>query len=146
MKEANLPSPGVGQRGFHLRRLMAQIISDLQIREDKTDNGVAPAAADLLAFMNACNAAIATTGKAKPVLTLTPANSTGAVASTQQLTLGKGGSSGAATYTSSNPAVATVNASGLVTRVATGTAVITASVAEGTAHKAASITASVTVS
>jgi hypothetical protein len=143
--ESNLPSPDLGSNGFHLRRSAAKNISSLEIAGMGYPNRSHPGAAKLAAFFAACSAAAATIGKAIPALTLTPQASTGAAGSTQQLTLGKGGSSGAVTWLSSNPAAATVNASGLVTRVATGVAVITANVAEGAAHKAGSVSATITV-
>lgn len=108
-------------------------------------NGAHPGAAKLAAFFDACRLAALEVGKRDPALTLTPATSSGAVGSTQQLTLGKGGSTGAATYVSSNPAVATVNAAGLVTRVAVGQVTITASVAADATYRAETITATVTV-
>ena len=146
MIESALPSPDIGAKGYHLRRIAANAISHLEVTALAYSNGVSPSAAKVKAFFDACAAAAATAGKANPVLTLTPQTSTGAPASTQQLTLGKGGSTGAATYTSSNTAIATVNASGLVTRVATGTATITASVAEDANYKTRTISATVTVS
>jgi len=145
MQEASLPSPRIGAKGHHLRRIAANAISHLEVTAMSYPDGAAPSATAVADFFTACLAAAQTAGKPNPVLTLTPQTSTGAVASTQQLTLGKGGSTGAATYSSSNPAVATVNASGLVTRVAVGSATITATVAEATGFKARSITATVTV-
>jgi hypothetical protein len=145
MQEASLPSPDTGANGYHLRRISAKAISALEVVAMSYPAGAHPGAQKLADFFTACAVAAATIGKAIPVLTLTPPTSSFAVAATQQLTLGKGGSSGAATYSSSDPAVATVNSAGLVTGVAAGTAVITANVAEGSAHKAGSITASVTV-
>lgn len=108
-------------------------------------NGAAPDASYLAAFFTAAAAAATTAGKALPVLTMTPTSSSGAVATTQQLTLGKGGSTGAATYASSAPAIATVNASGLVTRVAVGTAIITATVAEDSTYKSRAIASTIVV-
>lgn len=59
---------------------------------------------------------------------VTPKASTGAAASTVQLTATPISTpAGTVTWTSSNPAIATVNSTGLVTRVATGKANITAS-------------------
>lgn len=145
MIESNLPSPNVGSRGYHLRRVAANVISQLEVTAQGYPNGASPSAAEVKAFFDACSAAAATAGKANPVMTLTPATASIAVAGTQQLTVGKGGSSGAVTYSSSDTAVATVNGSGLVTGVAAGTAVITANMAEGTAHKAATKSATITV-
>lgn len=108
-------------------------------------NGAHPGAAKLAAFFDACRLAALEVGKRDPVLTLTPATSTGAAGSTQPLTVGKGGGTGAATYVSSDPTVATVNGSGLVTRVKTGAVTITATVAADATYRAETITASVTV-
>jgi len=108
-------------------------------------NGAHPGAAKLAAFFDACRLAALEVGKQDVPATLTPATSTGAVGSTQQLTVGKGGSTGAVTYTSSAPSIATVNAAGLVTRVAVGHARITASIAGDTNYRAETITASVVV-
>lgn len=61
-------------------------------------------------------------------VSVTPATSTGAVASTVQLTanvLPTDATDKTGTWTSSDPTKATVNSSGLVTRVAVGTATIT---------------------
>ena len=145
MQESTLPSPDIGSTGYHLRRVAVKAISQLEVVAMNYTNGAHPGAATLASFFTACAAAAATVGKAIPVMTLTPAATTGAVGSTQQLTVAKGGSSGAVTYASSAPGVATVNASGLVTRVALGTATITASMAEGAAHKAATASATITV-
>lgn len=145
MIEASLPSPNVGARGYHLRRIAAAVISQLEVTAISYPNGVSPSAAEVKAFFDACSAAAATTGKAIPAMTVTPASASIAVAGTQQLTVNKGGSSGALTYVSSNPAVATVNSSGLVTGVAAGSATITVNMAEGSAHKAASKAAAITV-
>lgn len=108
-------------------------------------NGAHPGAAKLAAFFDACRLAALEVGKRDPVLTLTPATSSGAAATTQQLTVGKGGGTGAVTYVSSDPAIATVNSAGLVTRVKSGQATITASVAADATYRAETITASVTV-
>lgn len=109
-------------------------------------NGAHPGAAKLAAFFDACRLAALEVGKQDIPATLTPATSTGAAGSTQQLTLGKGGSTGAVTYKSSDTSVATVNSAGLVTRVAKGTATITATIAPDANFRGETITASVTVS
>lgn len=145
MQEATLPSPDTGSHGFHLRRVAVKNISQLEMVSRSYPNGAHPGAAKLAAFFDACRLAALEVGKQDVPATLTPATSSGAVASTQQLTVGKGTSTGAVTYTSSNPAIATVNGSGLVTRVAVGTAVITAAIAATGTHRAETITATVTV-
>lgn len=145
MQEASLPSPDTGANGFHLRRVAAKCISQLEVVAGNYPNGQHPGAAKLAAFFDACRLAALETGKQNVPATLTPAMSTGVAGSTQQLTLGKGSSTGAVTYSSSNPAVATVNSSGLVTRVAAGSAVITARIAGDANFRAETITAAVVV-
>lgn len=144
MNEASLPSPDIGTNGYHLRRMAAKSLSAIDIASVAYRTGH-PSAAKLAAFFTACADAALSIAKAFPVLTLTPNTSSGIVGSTQQLTLGKGGSSGTVTWVSLNTAVATVNSAGLVTRVAKGITSITANVAEGSAHRASSISATVAV-
>lgn len=149
MREADLPSPGLTQnaKAMHLRRIAANMISSLDVIAPKYPNGAHPDAAKLVAFFNAAAAAAATIGKARPAMTLATAGNatTVAVGATLATTVGKGGSSGAVTYVSSNPARATVNASGVVTGVAPGAVTITANMAEGTGHKKASRSVALTV-
>lgn len=145
MQEATLPSPDTGSNGYHLRRVAVKNISQLEIVATSYPGNSHPGAVKLADFFDACAAAAREVGKITPTLTLTPATSTGAPASTEQLTLTKGGSTGAATYSTSDAAIATVNGAGLVTRVAVGTATITASVAATATHRAGTVTASVTV-
>lgn len=57
MREDNLPSPNIGSRGFHLRRVAAQSISQLQVVAPNYANGKHPQAATLKAFFLACAAA-----------------------------------------------------------------------------------------
>lgn len=146
MKEASLPSPGVGSKSMHLRRIVANAISAFEITAPKYTNGAHPGATALVAFLAAAQAAAATVGKAVPAMTFTTAGNatTVAPAATLVTTVAKGGSSGAVSYTSSNPAAATVNAStGVITGVASGTTVISAIMAEGTAHKARTLTVTI---
>ena len=146
MQEATLPSPDTGSHGFHLRRVAVKNISQLEMVARSYPNGAHPGAAKLAAFFDACRLAALEVGKQDVPATFTPATSSGAPASTQQLTIGKGGSTGAVTYKSDNTAVATVNGSGLVTRVAKGTATITATIAADANFRGETITATVTVS
>lgn len=125
MKEATLPSPGLSQRGFHLRRLMAQVISQCELDADKRTTGASPHAAVLNTFLDACKAAVTETGKLRGAPTVSPATADVIGTSTQQITAVDGGHDGVETFTSSDTAVATVNSSGLVTGVAIGTASIT---------------------
>ena len=145
MKETALPTPGVGSKSQHLRRIAANAISALEVSAPKYTLGNHPSAAGLKAFFDACSAAAAELGKNNAVLTFTIPDDTLTVAQTAQTVLTKGGSAGAATYASSDAAVATVNASGLVTGVASGTATITVSVAATATYRAATATLTVTV-
>lgn len=145
MKETALPTPGVGSKSQHLRRIAANAISALEVTAPKYTLGNHPSAAGLKAFFDACSAAAAEIGKNNAILTFTIADDTLAPAETSQTTVTKGGSAGAATYSTSDAAVATVNASGLVTAVAAGTAVITVSVAATATYRAATATLTVTV-
>lgn len=139
MKEASLPSPGVGSKSMHLRRIAANAISALEMIAPKYANGSHPGAEDLVAFFDACSAAAAETGKSDTTLTFGTAGDATEVevGATLATTLDKGGSTGAATYTSSDTEVATVNSSGVITGVAEGTVSITVSVAATDDNRAA---------
>lgn len=54
MREASLPSPGTGSNGYHLRRVSAKAISDIQKIAAKYSGGKHPAASKLRAFFSAC--------------------------------------------------------------------------------------------
>lgn len=54
MREASLPSPGTGKTGYHLRRVAAKAISDLQKIAPKYVGGTHPAATNLRKFFSAC--------------------------------------------------------------------------------------------
>lgn len=140
MKEASLPSPKIGARGYHLRRMAANAISDLEKVAPKYTNGINPNAAALKTFFDACSAAAASLAKTIAAMTFVTAGSatTVAVGATLATTVGKGGSSGAMTYITSDPLIATVNASGVITGVRTGDVTISAVMAEGASHQAAS--------
>ena len=59
MRETDLPSPGIGARGHHLRRIAAMSISQLEVAAPGY-GGTHPAATNLRAFFSACaNALIA---------------------------------------------------------------------------------------
>lgn len=80
MIESTLPSPNIGSRGYHLRRVSAQSISQLEVSAQSYTGGVHPDAATLKAFFtacaNACDAMItpttAPTNTAVPTITGTP--------------------------------------------------------------------------
>lgn len=56
MREADLPSPGTGSNGFHLRRVAAKAISDIQRVAPKYPLANHPSAPALKAFFDACSA------------------------------------------------------------------------------------------
>lgn len=147
MKEASLPSPGVGSKSMHLRRIAANAISALEVSAPRYSNGAHPTAAALVSFFNACSAAAATIGKAIATMVLTTAGgaTTVAVGATLTTTFSKGSSTGAVSYSSSNANIATVNGAGVITGVAVGNVTITAAVTEGTAHKAGFVSVAITV-
>lgn len=139
MKEAALPSPGVGSKSMHLRRIAANAISALEVAAPKYANGSHPAAEDLVDFFEACALAAAEPGKNDTILTFATAGDATEVeeAATLATTLDKGGSAGAATYSSSDTDIATVNGSGVITGVAEGTVSITVNVAAAGDYRAA---------
>jgi len=146
MNEASLPSPDTGANGYHLRRVAVKAIQSLDMVAPSYPLGSHPGAAKLAAFFDACRVAALEVGKRNATaMTLTPATSTGVVGSTQQLTVNKGGSTGAVTYRSTHPNIATVNASGLVTRVAPGRTLIWATMAADATYRERSLTADVAV-
>ncbi len=75
MREDQLPSPDIGQRGYHLRRASALAISQVQIAASYYPSGKHPDAATLRAFFLACATAVDGVpveggGNTDPVLTL----------------------------------------------------------------------------
>jgi len=59
MQEASLPSPDIGAKGYHLRRMAANVISQLEVVAMSYPNGAAPGASKVVAFFDACSAKIA---------------------------------------------------------------------------------------
>lgn len=147
MKETDLPSPGIGSKAWHLRRLCAVTLSALQVTAPKYAAGKHPQAAKLVTFFTACLAAATELNRSTPVTTFTTAGdaTTLAVAATLATTFGKGGSTGAVTYTTSNAARATVNASGVITGVAAGAVTITATMAADANYRASAKSVTITV-
>ena len=139
MREASLPSPGVGSKAMHLRRVAAQAISALEVTAPRYAAGSHPTAPTLAAFFTACATAATEVGKQNPNVVFAGAGGVTTIAgtATNQTTLNKGGSTGAATYTSSAPGIATVSGTGLVTGVAPGTVVISVAVAAQGNYRAA---------
>lgn len=52
MRDFDLPSPGIGGTGHHLRRVAAKAISYIQV--NKRADGTHPLASSLRAFFSAC--------------------------------------------------------------------------------------------
>jgi hypothetical protein len=147
MRESDLPSPDIGGKGFHLRRITAQAISQLQV--GNYGNGRHPAAVALSAFFAAAKAAADALLPAAPTTSFTPTAKTYTIAGGAAQagpTLAKGGSDGAVTYTSATPSVATVNsATGAINPISAGTSVITAAIAASGGYLAATRTYTATV-
>ncbi len=59
MREALLPSPGTGNNGYHLRRVAAKSISDIQKIAPKYPEGNHPNGASLRNFFLACASSVA---------------------------------------------------------------------------------------
>lgn len=127
MRESDLPSPNIGGKGHHLRRIMVNAISQLQ--NGQYGNGRHPASVDLAAFLTAAQAAVtALLPAAASTIVFTPTARTYTLAGgADQAGPTYSASAGAPTYASATPSVATVNATtGAVTPVSAGTSVITA--------------------
>jgi hypothetical protein len=54
MRDTTLPSPNIGATGFHLRRVAAKAISEIQSTCARTGSSTHPRASDLRAFFAAC--------------------------------------------------------------------------------------------
>lgn len=54
MRETDLPSPGIGGKGHHLRRIAANAISQLQVVAPNYPGGLHPSASSLRSFFSAC--------------------------------------------------------------------------------------------
>ena len=54
MREANLPSPNIGATGFHLRRVAAKAIGEIQSTCARSGSSTHPRASELRAFFAAC--------------------------------------------------------------------------------------------
>jgi len=147
MREVDLPSPGIGSKSMHLRRIAANTISYMEVNAAKSVGGVASEGVKLKAFFDACAAAALELTKIMPLMSVTTAGGvkTVAVGATLATTVNKGGSAGAVTYSSSNTAVATVNSSGVITGVAVGNVVITATMAGTATYRASNASVGVSV-
>ncbi len=58
MRETDLPSPNIGSRGYHLRRVASLALSQMEIAAPYYQNGKHPDAAALKAFFVACADAV----------------------------------------------------------------------------------------
>lgn len=141
MKASDLLSPGIMNNSQHLRIECAKAISRHEIRKINGapyDNVLELFFADCVARLQALNVVSVAS------ITMTPTASTLTVAApTVQLVptvLPANAANKSVTYSTSNAAVATVSAGGLVTRVANGTAVITATTVDGGRTAASTIT------
>jgi hypothetical protein len=54
MRESDLPSPDIGGKGHHLRRISAAAISQIQVNAPAYAGGLHPSATKLRAFFSAC--------------------------------------------------------------------------------------------
>ena len=129
MRESDLTSPNIGGKGYHLRRIMAQAISQLQV--NAYANGKHPSSVGLSAFLTEALAASDALLPVVPVLAFTPTAKTYSIAAgeTAGPTLAVGGSEGIVSYASDDTDVATVDpVTGEVTGLVEGTANITATI------------------
>jgi len=132
MKASDLLSPGIMNNSQHLRIECAKAISRHEIRKINGapyDNVLELFFADCVSRLQALNV-ISVTG-----VSVAPTAATLTVAApTVQLTptvTPANAANKSVTYSTSNAAVATVSGTGLVTRVANGTAVITVTTVDG---------------
>jgi hypothetical protein len=54
MRESDLPSPNIGGKGYHLRRIAAAAIGQIEANAPAFVDGKHPAASELRAFFSAC--------------------------------------------------------------------------------------------
>lgn len=129
MTPSTLPTAGTASSASELRNSMSKVLSYLQITGQRSADGRSVHAAQVSAFLTAAKVySDALTRVAVSGVTVLPGTSTGAAASTVQLaaTVAPAEASQVVTWSSSDPTKATVSSTGLVTRVATGSATITA--------------------
>lgn len=140
MRIEDLVTPGIIPSGQRLRGEAVKAINYLAVVSDYT--GSTSHAAQLATFFTACATEatkyvrVAVTG-----VTVAPATHSGEVGTTVQLstTIAPAGATGKrVTWTSADPAVATVDASGLVTLVGVGEVVITATSQDNATKKGTS--------
>jgi uncharacterized protein YjdB len=139
MQEFDLPSPDIGGKGHHLRRIAAQAINYVQTHEAAYEDGIHPSAETLTDFFTACVTALEDSLLIFPVVSFTPTVKSFSIAAgaTAGPTLGKGGSAATPVYSSSDTSIATVNSStGAVTGVAVGTCTINVSLPATATYRA----------
>jgi len=144
MRASTLPNlHGLIDNGLHLRIQLAKALSRVEVYRKRGQNEPASAAA-LKAFLQAGITSLDAGGVTS--IAISPTTNSGAAGGTVQTTvtftpstaLNKG-----VTYTTSDATKATVSATGLITRVATGSATITArSVADPTNTATVAVTVS----
>lgn len=129
MIESALPNPGIGGKGFHLRRMLASAVSSLEVSK-AAYGGRHPSAPALKATLDAAVAAVTAMLPAADAMTFNPTAKSYSIAG-GALQVGPvlnraPGNLGIVTYTSSDPTKATVNSAGRVTPLAAGSTTITA--------------------
>lgn len=142
MIETNLPSPSIGGKGHHLRRIAANAISQMEVSAPNYTGGAHPNQYLLANFFLAAADGALADGLTAPQASFAAGAATFSVATgaTAGPALDAGGSAGAVTYSSSATGTATVNsATGVVTGVAPGTCFITAAVAANGIYRARTI-------
>lgn len=153
MREFDLPSPGIGGMGHHLRRIAAKAISYIQVNAP-AHGGTHPSASALRAFFSGCANALAPYDAststentvAVPTFNPTAKSFTVAAGATAGPVLNKDGHPGVVSYSSATPAKATVDATtGVITAVGVGTSVITATIAAAPGWDAVTKTYTATV-
>lgn len=139
MKEASLPSPGVGSKSMHLRRIMANAISAIEISAPKYTDGIHPSATSFLAFLNACVAVVNDYTKtlAEVVFGTAGDATTVAMGTTLATSLDKDSHDDTAGYTSDDTGIATIHATtGVITPVDLGVATVNAVLEETATFRA----------
>lgn len=131
MRESDLPSPDIGGKGHHLRRIAAMAINQITVNASAY-GGRHPAATTLSAFFAACKTASDLMLPVAPTMTFTPTAKTYSIAAGAAQVgpvLNTGGSGGTVSYASSDPTKGTVNATtGAFTPLVAGTTTITATI------------------
>lgn len=140
MQDYELPSPDIGGKGFHLRRIAANAITQNEISALNYTGGVHPSRTVFAKFFASCLDAVLGSNYITPMLAFTPdfkSYSIAGGAAQAGPALALDGSAGAVTYTSSDVTKATVNsATGAITPLVAGTTRIVASIAATATYRA----------